>query len=181
MITKRIDNSTDKSINQLIGQAKRTKNTKLGGEDFEVEVALPESVIKRKINPYFQNVIDQQVALIESIPEEESVKLRKILTQSLIKNEPIKTIEAKLVKAFNVTEGRARLIARDQVLKLNGVTNRVKQEAIGVTKYKWRTVRDDRVRSRHKSLNGRIFSWNDPPRINERGEHGHPGDDSSME
>ena len=179
MITARVDKSTKKDIETMVGQAKKMKkkNIELGGGEFKAEIVMPETVIKRQLNPFYQNVIDQQIGLIESIPEEESAKMRKILTKSLIDNEPIKTIEKRLTKAFKVSEGRARLIARDQVLKLNGAVNRVKQQAIGVTKYKWRTVRDDRVRGRHQDLEGRVFSWDDPPRINLQGDRGHPGDD----
>ena len=35
--------------------------------------------------------------------------------------------------------------------------------------YTWRTAGDDRVRGTHAALNGRVFSWSNPP------AHGHPG------
>jgi hypothetical protein len=39
--------------------------------------------------------------------------------------------------------------------------------------YTWRTAGDDRVRGTHAALNGRIFSWANPP------EHGHPGSEAN--
>lgn len=39
--------------------------------------------------------------------------------------------------------------------------------------YTWRTAGDDRVRGSHAALNGRVFSWANPP------EHGHPGHEAN--
>ena len=53
--------------------------------------------------------------------------------------------------------------------------NRFKQE--GVTKYRWSTVLDGRERKLHRELNGKIFSWDNPPIIDERtGERGNPAE-----
>jgi SPP1 gp7 family putative phage head morphogenesis protein len=179
MITARVDKTTKRDMDSVLTQAKKLKkkDMSLGGDEFEVKVEMPDSLITRNVNPYYKNVIDQQVGLITSIPEEQNIKLRKLLTQALIENQPQRQIAAMLRKEFNSSKSRARLIARDQVLKLNGRTNRVKQEALGIDKYVWRTVKDDRVRNRHKELDGRVFSWDDPPTINNRGDKGHPGDD----
>ncbi len=73
-------------------------------------------------------------------------------------------------------DARARLIARDQISKYNGQLNQTRQTALGITKYRWVTAGDERVRERHRQLNGRIFDWNNPP-ISDSGEPINPGDD----
>ena len=78
---------------------------------------------------------------------------------------------------FGKSRARSSLIARDQVTKLNGSVNRVKQQSLGVTHYIWRSVSDDAVRDRHRDLNGKKFAWDDPPVISPDGRRGHPGDD----
>lgn len=70
------------------------------------------------------------------------------------------------------TRSRAELIARDQIGKLNGQLNYMRQSEIGVDRYTWRTVGDDRVRDNHASKNGEVFDWSDPPE-----DTGHPGED----
>lgn len=71
---------------------------------------------------------------------------------------------------FRIGEDRAKLIARDQVGKLYGQINAVRQTELGVTKFIWNTVHDDRVREEHAALDGEVFSYDDPP------EEGLPGE-----
>jgi SPP1 gp7 family putative phage head morphogenesis protein len=68
-------------------------------------------------------------------------------------------------------DARAKLIARDQISKYNGQLNQTRQTALGLSKYRWQTSGDERVRDTHKALNGKIFSWDNPPSV------GHPGDE----
>ena len=68
-----------------------------------------------------------------------------------------KEIEGTLVRNRN----RARLIARDQVGKFYGKVTKVRQEAIGVSRFKWRTANDERVRDEHAALEGQTFKWSE--------------------
>ena len=72
---------------------------------------------------------------------------------------------------YGMAEDDARRIARDQIGKLNAQVNQERQESMGVTRFVWRTMRDDRVRDEHQELEGEVFSWDDPP------AEGLPGED----
>lgn len=79
----------------------------------------------------------------------------------------------------------AKLIARDQMAKLNSTLAQARQEDAGVTHYVWRTAKDQRVvgnpaglyprvsdpavHGNHYHREGKVFAWNDPP------PDGHPG------
>lgn len=63
------------------------------------------------------------------------------------------------VSKYKTTKNRANLIARDQVNKLNGQLNELRQKNAGVTKYIWRTNIDGRERASHNAWNGQEFSW----------------------
>ncbi|MCK4521411.1 MAG: minor capsid protein [Nanoarchaeota archaeon] len=67
---------------------------------------------------------------------------------------------------------RVKLIARDQVSKLNGDLNQQRQNDLGVRRYRWRTSRDERVRENHVVKEGNIYSWDKPPP-----DTGHPSED----
>jgi SPP1 gp7 family putative phage head morphogenesis protein len=81
-----------------------------------------------------------------------------------------------LMDRFSVSESRAKLIARDQVLKLNGQITKHRQTSAGISKYKWSTSKDERVRPGHRDLHGTIQSWASPPDVG-NGRHEHPGGD----
>jgi SPP1 gp7 family putative phage head morphogenesis protein len=66
-----------------------------------------------------------------------------------------------LIKKFGVEERRAKLIARDQVAKLNGDLMELRQRNVGVEEYYWETSRDQRVRDSHKKLQGMLCRWDD--------------------
>lgn len=65
--------------------------------------------------------------------------------------------------ALDVEPARARLIARDQVGKFYGQVNASRQQQLGVTRFIWRTVEDERVRDEHRELNGRVWEYASPP------------------
>jgi SPP1 gp7 family putative phage head morphogenesis protein len=49
------------------------------------------------------------------------------------------------------------------------LTNELRQRALGITRYVWRSRDDARVRSAHAAYDDQIFAWDAPP------EGGHPG------
>jgi len=70
-----------------------------------------------------------------------------------------------------VTDRRAMLIARDQISKHNGALTRARMQGAGIARYQWSSSKDERVRTSHSTLEGRVFSWDRPPPV------GHPGED----
>lgn len=76
----------------------------------------------------------------------------------------------------DVTQSRAELIARDQVLKLNAEVTQKRHEAAGIVEFVWSTSRDERVRPDHKVLEGKRYRYDDPPVVDRRrGTRGLPG------
>lgn len=79
-------------------------------------------------------------------------------------------IRKEIQARFETTKNNAKRLARDQVNKFNGQLTKIRQQNVGVEKYIWRTVKDERVRSFHASREGKIYSWSSPP------SDGHPGE-----
>lgn len=59
----------------------------------------------------------------------------------------------------NMSLTRAKLLARDQIGKLNGYLTKRRQEDAGLSLYTWITAGDERVRSSHRKINGKICRW----------------------
>ncbi|STO60119.1 phage Mu protein gp30-like protein [Canicola haemoglobinophilus] len=107
--------------------------------------------------------------LIKSISNQYLDKVQTAVTQSVMTGKLNADLAKEIRQIGNVTESRARLIARDQSSKLNATLTQVRYQDVGIKKYRWSTSGDERVRTSHAENDGKIFSYDDPP------ETGHPG------
>lgn len=118
-----------------------------------------------------RNATTNNIDLIKSIPTKYFDKLNKAINQNFQQGLRFEALIPKIQDVGNVTESRAKLIARDQTSKMNSSFNEVRQKSLGIDKYVWQTSGDERVREEHAENDGKTFSWNDPPAT------GHPGED----
>lgn len=142
--------------------------------DIEIEPLL----IDGKLNPFFQNVIDENVGLIRSIATGKQVQFKNMLVSAITKDLNKDTLAKLISKKFNLSKDQARFIARDQVNKLNGSLNQYRQQQIGGKRYIWRTMEDERVRPDHAKLDGTTQKWSKKPVTDKRTKaRNHPGGD----
>jgi len=125
-----------------------------------------------------QEWIDNNVGLIKTIPQESLSQMRQLVLEGYRSGKPTTSIVKDIQEVYRLGRSHARLIARDQIAKLNGQIARQQQEDAGVTEYTWSTSGDSRVRPSHRALDGKRFSWNDPPVVDTKtGRRCHPGED----
>jgi SPP1 gp7 family putative phage head morphogenesis protein len=115
---------------------------------------------------------EKNVALIKTIPEEYFGRIEAAIMQGIDRGDDFFSIRLNIKEIGQVTDRRARLIARDQTSKLNASLNKARQEDTGITGYFWRTSQDEAVRPTHEANDGQRFDWDSPPP-----ETGHPGED----
>ena len=98
--------------------------------------------------------------------EEEDIKrriLQKIIDYATGKSATLELTD--LVKeAYTSTDHLSRLFARDQMQRFNKACTLSTFRSAGVTRVKWVTVGDVRVRKSHKALNGQVFDVNNLPK-----------------
>lgn len=81
-----------------------------------------------------------------------------------------------IVRDYNTSPKRAQFIARQETMLLTTEMKLQKYEKAGVKKFIWHARHDSKVRDLHKHLDGKVFSFDDPPIIDERtGQRGFPG------
>lgn len=119
-----------------------------------------------------QEHIDTNVDLIKTIAPENLMRLKKIISNGMTQGKTAGDIRQELRVGFDISERRARLIARDQTSKINGNLNKVRSQDAGVTHYVWIGREDDLERPTHVANNNKIFAWANPPK-----QTGHPGED----
>lgn len=175
-----LDIATRRSIQQAIVGAGLRESTQLIAEQVsnfnrkqvkeQMEQGLGVDVLFQE--PYLAQELDSfsfwSTRLIQDMPDQYRNRVQNIAMAGLQSGEATTEIAKKIQKEAGVQKRRAELIARDQVSKLNGQLTKLRQEEAGVKKYRWRTARDERVRSSHAALEGKVFSWSRPPSV------GHP-------
>lgn len=120
--------------------------------------------------------IDYNVGLIVTIPQDTLGDMKKIVREGFITGKPTKDITNAIQRRYDISRSHARLIARDQIAKLNGQLTEMQQRDAGVREYTWKTAGDSRVRDSHRKLHGKVCSWDDPPDVG-GGRFLHPGED----
>ena len=120
--------------------------------------------------------ISENVDLIKTIPEATLGKMKDIVYDGFANGKTPTRMTKDIMRAYGVSKRRAQFIARDQIAKLNGQIQQAQQQDAGITEYVWSTCGDERVRESHRALNGKTFSWNEPP-MNSDGRACHPGYD----
>lgn len=123
------------------------------------------------------------VSLIKSIEAEQFQKVEGLVTGAIRNGIRLEELADKLRRQFEVGEGRAKFIARDQLATWSGQLAQGRQTRVGIKEYIWRTSRDERVvgnpagrypegtrgHEDHFHREGKKFRWDEPP------ADGHPG------
>lgn len=126
-----------------------------------------------QLAPRIADFTAENVALIKSVPQKYFDDVEKRLMAGLRAGDRAETIAEDLEERFGVAESSANLIANDQIGKLYGELNQVRQEALGIESFVWETDQDERVRPSHAELQGQTFRWDDLPEVD--GEVAAPG------
>lgn len=122
--------------------------------------------------------IEDNVHLITSIPREALSEMKQVVFEGYVQGKSVTEITRKIQDRYQVNKSKAKLLARDQIGKLNANITKHQQTDAGVRKYVWRTVGDSRVRKSHRELDGKTFFWSQPPVVDKRtGRRCHPGED----
>jgi SPP1 gp7 family putative phage head morphogenesis protein len=131
----------------------------------QVKAALGADVLadNPKVKAALDHFVQENAALIKSIPAQVIDQVEGIVNRAFTSGSLSSDVADEIEQRFNVGESRARLIARDQIGKLYGQTNAIRQQELGVSRFVWRTAGDERVRDEHQELDGEEFDYDDPP------------------
>lgn len=132
------------------------------------------------VAPMVEQFVSENVRQVGKLADQFFTRVEARISQGLGTGRTPEEIAADLRRNFvkvgtgiESAKKRARQLARDQVNRFSGELQRARQTKLGVKRYVWRTSRDERVRPLHRSREGKIFRWSDPPDEDEY--DGHPG------
>ena len=176
---------TDASINNAIEFS--TSRVNRQNEDVnrrQVKTVLGIDPIQAEpwLEPLLQSHAAENASLIKTLPRDAISKIEQDVLRSVRAGDSTATIARQIREQWSTTEGRARVIARDQTSKLTSQLNENRQRQIGVKRYTWKDVDDARVRKTHEQRDNKVFEWGRPieEQLREKGLQvdpidGHPG------
>ncbi len=136
---------------------------------------LREEIRKAPTGTILRDFMNEQVTLIKSLPLDAAKRVHKLVMEGQLEAKRASEIAKEIRKSGQVSKSRANLIARTEVARVASGLVMARATYVGSDGYIWRTVGDSDVRPRHRKLNGKFFSWDDPPVSGESGERAHAG------
>jgi SPP1 gp7 family putative phage head morphogenesis protein len=121
----------------------------------------------------FQQLQNEQVKLIKSLPLEAAKRVHELTQKGLSDSTRASEIAKEILRTGEVTESRARLIARTEVSRAASNLTQARARFAGSSHYVWRTSEDFDVRESHAAMDGKVVAWDSPPTLD--GLTGHAG------
>ena len=112
-----------------------------------------------------------QVTLIKSIPLEAAKRVQDLAERTLLTSGRADGIAREILATSDVTESRARLIARTEVSRASSNLLQARATWAGSDGYTWRTSGDDDVRPSHAAMEGVYVRWSHPPTLDKMVGH----------
>jgi SPP1 gp7 family putative phage head morphogenesis protein len=132
---------------------------------FDMQVKQVTGVAPFRSEPWLQgtlnNSVSQNVSLITTLHEDYFKDIEFETLNGLERGLSTREIAKNIQKKTGASKNRARLIAQDQVSKLNASLASRRASDLGVKRFRWSTSSDERVRASHRALNNKIFTYKD--------------------
>jgi SPP1 gp7 family putative phage head morphogenesis protein len=112
--------------------------------------------------------------------DEQIVELRGKLQRSAFHGFRYEGMVKMIERSYGVSQSKAKFLARQETSLLMTKYKQSRYEDAGVNEYRWGCVAgspNHPVRPMHRALEGKTFSWNNPPITNDKGERNNPGQD----
>lgn len=163
LITPWAKNLADKMITEIAQKNLLAWNT-LGND---VGRSLRKELQFEKTGQIFNQLLNEQVTLITSLPLEAAQRVHKLTSEALITSVRPKEIAEEILKTGEVTKSRATCIARTEVARTSSILTQARSQELGLTHYIWRTSGDADVRHSHKEMDGKVIAWAEPPTLSD--------------
>lgn len=160
----------EKTLNKIDREMTRS------AKRFVIAPKVSEHTKKRIADEYTNNL---QI-YVKGWIEEEIVKLREEVQKSAFSGNRYENLAKTIQKSYGQSERKAKFLARQETSLMMTKFKESRYSEIGIEEYVWTCVSgtsNHPVRPMHKALQGKIFRWDNPPVVNEKGQRLNPGQD----
>lgn len=115
---------------------------------------------------------------IRKFTEEQILSLRETTEANATQGYRFDRLSDKIEDSYRVSAAKAEFLARQETALFMSNYRKQRFSEAGVTRYIWRTSKDQRVRDTHKHLEGKIFFYSEPPIVDpSTARRANPGED----
>lgn len=143
-------------------EAKRHTDTFMAAAKRALGVDLSAVVREDDLGDYLRLAAARNTSMIKNLSDDAVKRVQQVVLDGLIAGTPRAEVQKSLTKQLGISDNRAKLIAQDQMAKLNSDLNRIRHEQAGVKEYVWTTAHDERVRPLHRALDGKQYRYGEP-------------------
>lgn len=155
------DKDTEKLSKEFVNDIDR-----LSGKNVEQQVRV-KGIDPARSEPWLdsfkETAIEENVSLIKDIQREYAKSVEVIINHGTRTGKSLKDIQTDIQRRLKITENRAKLIARDQTGSIFGQMTAKRHKEAGILKFRWSTSSDEKVRDKHRDLDGKEFTYKKPP------------------
>lgn len=176
MFAKRAKRMADQMVRQ--SQRASASATHVSLKELSGGLSIKTSAITPKMKEIMKASITENVSLIKSIPQQYFEAIEGAVMRSIVSGNGLQDLVPFIKQREGITIRRARFIARDQTRKVYAALGREQTKSAGLTQFEWvHTGRGKEPRELHVHLSGKIFSYDDPPVIDQKtGQRGFPAE-----
>lgn len=135
----------------------------------EITEQMKESIVKE-----YNDNMDK---FIKNWTVENIKKLRGIVEKNSLAGYRAENLVKGIMKNRSVSMAKATFLAKQETSLFVSKLREERYKDVGVRRYRWSSSKDERVRDRHKDLDGKVFDWDNPPIVDDKGRRAHPGED----
>lgn len=172
------------TASRMLAEVNRRDLTAWRNYTSEMGEELRRQIQTAPIGEAVQELLQQQVDLISSLPWDAARRIQELSLESLTSGARYPERTGEVEELFKQTypqateewlRNRATLIARTETARAASLLTQARAEHVGSEAYVWKTAGDARVRLSHRRLNGTSQKWDDPPLSDPPDHHSHPG------
>lgn len=175
----------DVNVDYIISQVDFTKQYEhtVSKIDTDFDKTAKSITIEADLTPAMRGMIardysDNMKLYIKDFTEQHIKDLREKVQENVFSGLRASELEKMIMESRNVTASKAKFLARQETSLLLSKYSEQRYKDAGITKYRWSTSHDIRVRHDHKELDGKIISFDNPPVVDVKtGRKAHAGED----
>ena len=151
----------------------------------EMDIKITENVSQFAVSPELTTRMKHNIAeaysenlklYIKNFADEEVLKLRQEVEKNMFKGFRREKLVELIKERYGVSQNKAKFLAKQETSLLMASFTKDRYEDSGVKKFEWTRSHSKKPDAFHEKLYGKIFSFDDPPIIDEKtGQRGLPG------